>query len=454
MELLNLLLHNRPGDEAYDVKIDSSTISSITPSTKDSNRPCSLLLPSLCHPHIHLDKACLLSTFRSPNPQASHYASLQPQTGTFTEALQLTSKAKSHFTVPDLVHRGSVLIAESVGTGVTSMRAFVEVDRVTGTKTLEAGAALKARFRDVCEVQLCAFAQDPVCSTEYGDQNRKLMEDLLVDEHFRSMIEVLGSTPYVETTVEASTENINWAVRTALKCGLHLDFHLDYHLDEQKESMVWTVLAALKEQGWPKKSSCKVKTVVLGHCTRLTLFTREEMRRLAQEIEEADLPISFVGLPTSDLFMMGRPSDNAMFPYQRPRGTLQVLDMINSHSLNCCIGVNNVGNAFTPWGGFDPLKLASLAVGVYQDGTDHGARILYECVSTRARSAIGLSITDMGGLDVRQGSKGPWLLIKNKDEEEGKLMVGEKEIQIPVRQWRSVRDIVWDPPDTGQREVI
>lgn len=43
------------------------------------------LIPSLCHPHIHLDKCFLLS-----HPK---YDDLEMQTGDFVEALSLTSRS-------------------------------------------------------------------------------------------------------------------------------------------------------------------------------------------------------------------------------------------------------------------------------------------------------------------------------------------------------------------------
>ena len=93
-----------------------------------------LALPSLCHPHIHLDKAHLYS---SP-----HYNSLRPCSGSFHEALSLTAAAKERYTHDDLLQRGDWLIGESVAAGVTHMRAFVEVDTVVQTKCVRAGVEL------------------------------------------------------------------------------------------------------------------------------------------------------------------------------------------------------------------------------------------------------------------------------------------------------------------------
>jgi hypothetical protein len=143
-----------------------------------------------------------------------------------------------------------------------------------------------------------------------------------------------------------------------------LDFHLDYFLEEDKQPLVWYVVETLKELEWPRIGG---KQVAFGHCTRLTRFQKEEWQRLRKEIGE--LPVSFVGLPTSDLFMMRTP--------EGLRGTLPVLELIEQYGFNAAISINNVGNAFTPQGSCDPLSLAQLAVGVYQAGTKKDAELLY-----------------------------------------------------------------------------
>jgi hypothetical protein len=253
------------------------------------------------------------------------------------------------------------------------MRAFVEVDLGVGMKCLDAGLELKERFRDDCYIQICVFAQDPIVSHEDGGKEMKDLLDMAVQ---RPGVEVFGSTPYVEHNGdrEAQISNMGFAIQLAKKYGLHLDFHIDYNLDTNKPSMILDALHLLHATRWPIDSkSDDFRTVVFGHCTRLTLFNTEEWLNLQHKI--GSLPVSFVGLPTSDLFMMGRP-DVEFGGSQRMRGTLQVPEMIKKYGLNACIGINNVGNAFTPQGSCDPLSLTSLGVGVYQAGTKEDAEIL------------------------------------------------------------------------------
>lgn len=403
-----------PGDtHPSDLTIDSDKITSIQPHNPSQANPnntrklhspsAALLAPSLCHPHIHLDKPYLLSHPRFASSQIL-------KEGTFAEAMSLTSSAKRNFTPEDLLQRGQRLLDESIEAGVTHIRAFVEVDAVVGTKCLDVGLELMRKMERSCHVQICAFAQMPIFSGSENDEDGSVARGLVAEAAVRDGVDVIGSTPYVEGDTSKMEKNVVWMVDLAIEKGLHLDFHLDYNLDPEQELMVWFVIKTLKEKKWNEGNPGK--TIVLGHCTRLSLFTDEEWRKLAETI--GDLPLSFVGLPTSDLFMMRTP--------ERTRGTLDVPKMIKDHGLNACIGINNIGNAFTPQGSCDPLSLACSCVGVYSAGLQADAELLYECVSTRARKAIGFGRSDAEDFErarvdtaIRTGDDADLLLFGSKE---------------------------------------
>ncbi|KAH7083368.1 cytosine deaminase protein-like protein [Paraphoma chrysanthemicola] len=377
--IVGVRIPNKSSSELWDVMIDEGLIASINAHDSKIDTSASdvldgasrLIAPSLCHAHIHLDKCFLL--------QDPKYSDLQIQSGDFKEAMEMTGEAKSRFDEEDLLRRGRLLVEESIRFGVTAMRAFVEVDGVVQLKCLDAGLKLKNEYRERCEIQLCAFAQLPLFSgQDDGAEVRKLMTAAAAEES----VEVLGSTPYVEDGESKSKENVRWIAQLALSHKKHLDLHLDYFLEEEKQPLVWDVLSIVKELKWPRTGYLKI---TLGHCTRLTRFGHDEWQHLRQDV--GDLPVSFVGLPTSDLFMMRTP--------EGLRGTLPVLELIQQHDLNAAISINNVGNAFTPHGNCDPLSLASLAVGLYQAGTIKDAETIYETVSCRAKTVIGCTATSL-----------------------------------------------------------
>jgi cytosine/adenosine deaminase-related metal-dependent hydrolase len=361
-KIVAVRIPDKPSSTLWDVSIADGKTSSVE--AHDAHSSCEdtglvldganrLLAPSLCHAHIHLDKCFLL--------QDPKYADLQIETGDFQEAMEMTGTAKARFEEDDLLRRGRQLIEESIQHGVTAMRAFVEVDGGVQLKCLEAGLQLRQEFGDRCEVQICAFAQLPLFSgADNGEEVRKLMTVAAGKEG----VDVLGSTPYVEQDGTRQKQNVEWISSLALNQDTFLDLHLDYFLEEDKQPLIWSVLDVLKEKKWVER---KGKQITLGHCTRLTRFNNDEWNRLKQCI--GNLPVSFVGLPTSDLFMM-RTAENV-------RGTLPVVELIQKYGLDAAIAINNVGNAFTPYGSCDPLGIATLGVGLYQAGTKKDAELLY-----------------------------------------------------------------------------
>ncbi|KAK3673331.1 hypothetical protein LTR78_006877 [Recurvomyces mirabilis] len=381
-----------------------------------------LLAPSLCHPHIHLDKPYLLS-----HPK---YSDLQIQKGDFAEAMELTSKAKAQFEHRDLLERGQRLIDESVSAGVTHIRAFVELDAGVGRKCLDAGLELKRKNATRCIVQLCAFAQLPLFTSSPDDETGAVIRGLMTEAARMQEVDVLGSTPYVKTSLPEQQENVRWIVDLAVQHRKHLDLHLDYHLDATQTPLVHHVIATLHAISW--SSSNPQKTIILGHCTRLTLFSPAQWHDLRCSI--STLPLYFVGLPTSDLFMM-RPTDPLL---QRP--TLHPGQMIQSYGLKCCLGVNNIGNAFTPQGSADPLFLACQGVGVYQMGRKEDAGVLYGCFSRLAREAIGLGDGGKKGDDVARGqgqeSDGDGIDLSVREGDGDLVLFGSEAVE-----WRTRRSI-------------
>ncbi|KAI1117814.1 hypothetical protein F5Y14DRAFT_439090 [Nemania sp. NC0429] len=440
----------------WDIELEDGCVQSIRPSEASPDTPPQLLLPPLCHPHVHIDKAYILTCNNRASPQRPAYSDLCPTSGSFQEALANTSRAKERYTMDDLYLRGSQLLATSYTQGVTAMRAFVELDHVTGTLPLRAAIRLKKDFAHLLELQICAFAQDPICSTAHGDRNMAVIEDALAE--FAGSIEALGTTPYVETSREASLSNIRWAVTSALKHRLHLDFHLDYTLEipsylPSQRPLTYSVVEILEGYRWAQMAD-SAKTIVLGHCTQLSMLNDVERRALAEVIIASKLPIHFVGLPTSDIYMMGRPGSHSEASHSRPRGTIHVPSMIGDLGLSACLGINNVGNAFTPFGTGDPLEMASWAVGIYQVGTVKDAELLYECVSNRARRAIGLDGFAQCGLIHKGQNLRGMLLLRNQRVVELPGVRGQSNMTVPSRQRLSLKDAIWDPPDINSRSIV
>ncbi|KAJ7109700.1 hypothetical protein C8R43DRAFT_904623 [Mycena crocata] len=325
-----------------------------------------LLLPSLAHAHIHLDKCFILDR-------------CQLETGDFAEALKVTNQAKAAFDPQDLYQRGYKLIRDSLEWGVTSMRAHVEIDTGVEISCLEVGMKLKKVFDGICDIQLAVFAQEPLFDA-VGTLEPGRNYTLLAQGAESPGIQVVGSAPYVEPTTEQAKVNIALILQLAQSRGCHVDFHLDYNLDPESEPLIYEVISLAKQISWPS-----TLRITIGHATRLQLFTPAEWTGLASAI--GNLPITFVGLPQSDMYMLGRnETDSALGP---PRSTLRVPYIANKYGFEVAMSVNNVQNAFTPQGSVDPLSLCTLGVTLFQSATPKDVRTLVRAVTLASKRAIG-----------------------------------------------------------------
>lgn len=179
---------------------------------------------------------------------------------------------------------------------------------------------------------------------------------------------------------------------------MFLTFLQDYNLDENQEPLVFYVLERMRELNWtgshgsnPDPSAAGGADddpsalaavnrnpgglrVTIGHCNRLCLFTTAQWIQLKDKIY--GLPVYFVDLPQSSIYMMGRPDSARSSASMAPRGSLDVPWLNSRIGMHVAMGVNNVQNAFTPQGSVDPLSLCTLAAGLHQCANPRGLRAL------------------------------------------------------------------------------
>lgn len=87
-------------------------------------------------------------------------------------------------------------------------------------------------------------------------------------------------------------------------------------------------------------------------------------------------------------------------------------------------------------------------------GTIDDAELLFDCVSRRARLAIGLeSGQEYRQLCERRELRG-MLLVSNPGPITLPATLGQPAMIIDARRRLSVRDIVWDPPESGLRSIV
>jgi hypothetical protein len=213
------------------------------------------------------------------------------------------------------------------------IRRFSQVDPTVGEKALRAGIALKEEFKDVCDIRLVLFTQDPL----FYPSNPSL-QDSMTSLFFRPYPGVkpfaaIGSAPYVESHRPNALANIRCVLTEASRHLVDVDFHLDYDLDPKRQPLIWDVLTIAADPEYVWQVEGRPRRITIGHATHLSLFSPLEITRLKEACDKAG-DVFFVALPNSDMYMQGRDA-----PYGvRSRATFPALEL-TSAGINCAVGV-------------------------------------------------------------------------------------------------------------------
>lgn len=314
-----------------------------------------LLLPGLVEPHIHLDKAHLLSR-------------MEGEADSLQEAIQMTAAMKHSFTREDIKARSLAVIHQAVRNGVTHMRCHAEVDPILGLTAFEAALELQLQVKSFLDLQIVVFPQEGIFASPGTHE--------LMDEALRIGGDAVGGIPYQDP--DLVEEHLQFVFALAEKHGKPIDFHADFSDNPQQLAIVQiaerTIAAGM--QG----------LVSAGHVTSLGSLPYREAADIADFISKANLHI--MCLPATDLYINGRGDQ------EKHRRGLTPVKLLLERGVNVTIGVNNVRNPFTPFGKADPLEVAwLLAVTAYMGGEGDAKQLLRMLTEGAARA---LGIKDYG----------------------------------------------------------
>jgi cytosine/creatinine deaminase len=310
-----------------------------------------LLIPGLVDPHIHLDKALLLTRYPAVE-------------GTFTEALHQTLQAKAEYTITDIQTRAEKILQRAIAFGTTAMRTHVEVDPILQLKSITALGSLKQKYAWGINLQLAIFAQE-------GITNQPGTVDLL-KKAMEMGGDVIGSAPYVDPQPK---KNIRLVFDLAQEFNCDVDFHLDF-IDDDAPLLLPVVIEETLKRNWQNR-------VCLGHMTKLAGLTPAELTALIPSLQEAGIAI--LALPATDLYMMAREDTHNV------RRGVAPIDQLAESGVKVGLATNNVQNLFTPFGDGDLLKICTLLAQVLQLGTTASHQLCLDMATSKAAEAIGIN---------------------------------------------------------------
>ena len=310
-----------------------------------------LVSPGLVETHLHLDKSCILNRCKA-------------ERGDLKEAIEEVARAKSAFTPEDVYQRARRTLERCILNGTTHVRTHLEVDPGIGLRGLEGVLPLVKEYAWAVDLEICVFPQE-------GLLNNPGTEELMIAALKRGG-HLIGACPYTDTNPHGQIDRI---FSMARDFGVDIDMHLDFDLNPAAMDLPHVCRRA-QEFGYGGR-------VAVGHVTKLSALAAPELAAMAKQLESAGVALTV--LPSTDLYLMGRPQDHNVV-----RGVTPAHRFLK-HGVNCSLATNNVLNPFTPFGDCSLIRMANLYANICQAGAASDIIECFNMVPTRAAALMHLN---------------------------------------------------------------
>jgi cytosine deaminase len=235
---------------------------------------------------------------------------------------------------------------------------------VIGLRGIEGVQALARDYAWAIDLEICVFPQE-------GLTDNPGTEELLV-EGLRRGARVIGAAPYCDRDPRGQIDRIFAIARDH---DVDIDMHLDMG-DTTLGMQVEYVCRKTEEHGWGGRVS-------VGHVTQLSLLEPCRFEAVAQRLADAGVAVAV--LPSTDLFLSGRPATHAV-----PRGVAPGHRLL-AQGVNCSISTNNVLNPFTPYGDGSLTRMANLYANVTHLGRPVDLAGCLDMITHRPARAMNLA---------------------------------------------------------------
>lgn len=298
-----------------------------------------VLLPGFVDVHMHLDKA-LTAHFR-PN-----------RSGTLAEARRIFPQYKASATVEDIAARATRLVRMALRHGTTAIRTHADVDRIWGTRSVEALLGVREAFRGLVDIQVVAFPTSYVDALDAGDVTllRRAL-DLGAD--------LVGGLPTLSKDPSKHCDLL-------LSLAREYDRDIDMHVDESGhpgDLAILELCRATRQHQWEGR-------VTAGHLCSLEAVDPAQAAEVIRQIIDAGITV--VTLPSCNLYLQGRDDVTCV-----RRGITRVRAMLE-RGVNVCYASDNVRDVFNPFGNADMLEVGLILAHAGHLGDAAGLRQVIE----------------------------------------------------------------------------
>ncbi|WP_378942022.1 amidohydrolase family protein [Mesorhizobium sp. ANAO-SY3R2] len=319
MRLSGVALPGNPG--RYDLVVANGKIADLVPSNATNG---GVVTPLFADVHVHLDKTHTISRIGTR---------ANARVECLFDAIALMEDDRPNWTATDIRARASRALEAAYRQGVGAMRTHIDWIAPEVPEAWPVLVSLREEWKSRIDLQLSALVHGDLVQVAAAEIALRVKQDG----------GVFGAFFYRNADLEAKVE-VMFAL--AREHDLDLDFHVDEGLDAEANALSLIIDATIRHR--------LAGRVLCGHACSLTLRPAAELERILLAAAEAG--VALVALPTSNLYLQDR--SNGVSP--RLRG-IAPLKEARKAGMTVMLGSDNVGDAFYPYGDYDPLSILRLA---------------------------------------------------------------------------------------------
>ncbi|PWK61768.1 amidohydrolase family protein [Aminobacter sp. AP02] len=319
IRLSGVALPGSPG--RYDLVVANGKIADLVPSHATNG---GVVTPLFADVHVHLDKTHTISRIGS---QAN------AKVECLFDAIALMENDRPNWTAADIRARAGHALETAYRQGVGAMRTHIDWVTPEVPEAWPVLASLREKWKGRIDLQLAALVRGDLVQVAAAAIAQRVKQDG----------GVFGAFFYRNADLEAKVEEMFVLAR---EHDLDLDFHVDEGLDVEADTLSVVIDATVRHR--------LAGRVLCGHACSLTQRPAADVERIL--VAAAKAGVALVALPTSNLYLQDR--RNGVSP--RLRG-IAPLKEARKMGMTVMLGSDNVGDAFYPYGDYDPLAILRLA---------------------------------------------------------------------------------------------
>lgn len=329
LHLGGVAIAGRPG--WHDLSVEGGVIRAIAPSQKEGG---GFVTPLLADVHVHIDKTYTIGRIEAGAPG---------KVESLFDAIDLMERDRPNWTAPDIRRRASRALEAAFRAGVGAMRSHVDWTVADVPDAWPVLVELREEWKGRIELQLAALVRGDIVPEAGEAIAARVARDG----------GVLGAFFYRNPDLAQKVETM---FALAARYDLDLDFHVDEGLEAEADGFSLIVDAAARH-GMAGRVLC-------GHACSLSLRAAGDLERILARAAAAG--VALVALPTTNLYLQDRAGGRS----PRLRG-IAPLKEARAAGMAVMLASDNVGDAFYPYGDYDPLSVWRLALpAVHLDPAD------------------------------------------------------------------------------------